>query len=54
MLGFIAVELTVLEVSLAHIAMDQGVDPDDLAAQWIEDNRDRVDEWIAAALAAAS
>ena len=51
---FEAVKLTVVEVSLATEAQrTDGADPDKLAAQWIADNRDRVDQWIAAALAAA-
>ena len=51
---FEAVELTVLEVSLAHeTASIDGIDPDELAARWIADNRDRVDAWLAAARAAA-
>ena len=47
---FTAVRLTVLEVSLATETMRRtGTDPDDLAAQWIAENRDRVDTWLAAA-----
>ncbi|MXZ53709.1 MAG: hypothetical protein F4Z34_11035 [Acidimicrobiaceae bacterium] len=47
------VKLTVLEVSLAHeTAGTDGIDPDELAAQWIDDNRDRVDAWLAVARAA--
>jgi ABC-type proline/glycine betaine transport system substrate-binding protein len=33
--------------------MGDGADVEELAAQWIEDNRALVDEWIAAGLAAA-
>ena len=51
---FTAVRLTVLEVSLATETLRRtGADPDDLAAQWIADNRDRVDTWLAAAREAA-
>ena len=50
---FEAVELSVIDVSLANVAQDQGESPSDLATQWIADNRDLVDEWIAAARAAA-
>ena len=42
-----------IDVSLANVAMGEGESPSDLAVQWIADNRDLVDEWIAAALAAA-
>ena len=39
-----------LEVSLATETLRRtGADPDDLAAQWIAENRDRVDTWLAAA-----
>ena len=50
---FEAVKLSVIDVSLAIAAMGAGESPTDLATQWIADNRDRVDEWIHAALAAA-
>ena len=58
---FEAVRLTMLEVSLASVEVSTGQfgprytrsDPDDIAARWIGDNRDRVDEWLAAARAAA-
>ena len=47
---FTAVRLTVLEVSLAAETLRRtGADPDDLAAQWIAENRDRADTWLAAA-----
>ena len=47
-----AVKLNVVEVSVAAEMVRVGADPDDLAAQWIADNRDRVDRWLAAARAA--
>ena len=51
---FTAVRLTALEVSLATETLRRtGADPDDVAAQWIADNRDRVDSWLAAAREAA-
>ena len=51
---FEAVRLTPLDVSLAHAAQrEQGAHPDDLAAQWIADNRDKIDSWLAAARAAS-
>ena len=51
---FTAVRLTALEVSLATEALRRtGADPDDVAAQWIANNRDRVDSWLAAAREAA-
>ena len=50
---FEAVKLPVIDVSLANVAMGGGRSPTDLAAQWIADNRDLVDEWITAARAAA-
>ena len=49
---FEAVRLSVIDVSVANLAMLGGEHPTDLAAQWIADNRDLVDEWIAAARAA--
>ena len=49
---FEAGTLSMIDVSLAYMAMDEGENPTDLATQWIADNRDRVDEWIHAALAA--
>ena len=45
-------KLTVLDVSLATVRQQLGNHPDDLAAQWIADNRDGVDQWLAAARAA--
>ena len=50
---FEAVKLTVLDASLALVELSFGGDPDDVAAEWIADNRDRVDRWLAAARAAA-
>ena len=47
------VTLSVIDVSLANVAQGDGEDPRDIAIQWIADNRGLVDEWIAAALAAA-
>ena len=49
---FEAVRLTVLEVSDANMDHASGVDLDALVARWIDDNRDRVDQWLAAARAA--
>ena len=49
---FEAVKLTIFEVSLATVRQQLGNHPDDLAAQWIADNRNRVDTWLAAARAA--
>ena len=50
-------KLSVIDVSLANVQQDQGMDTEaeiaQLAADWIADNRATVDEWIAAALAAA-
>ena len=51
---FEVVKLNVVDVSLQIVAQNTtDVDPDDLAARWIEENSDQVDEWIAEALAAA-
>ena len=50
---FESVKLSVIDVSLANVAMGEGRSPTYLAAQWIADNRDLVDEWITAARAAA-
>ena len=46
-------QMDVVEVSLMNVEMADGADVLDLAAQWIEDNRDLVDSWIAEAMAAA-
>ena len=51
---FAAVRLSVIDVSVANLAFVGGERPTDLATQWIADNRDLVDEWIAAARAAGS
>ena len=51
---FEVVKLNVVDVSLQVVEQNTNdVDPDDLAARWIEENSDQVDEWIAEALAAA-
>ena len=47
---FEAVKLSVIDASLAMVAVRVGESPADLAAQWIAANRDLADEWIAAAL----
>ena len=45
---------TPLDVSLNQAAQrEQGAHPDDMAAQWIADNRELSDEWLAAARAAS-
>ena len=49
---FEVVKLSVIDVSLANVAQADGAHPNDLATQWIADNRELVDDWIAAALAA--
>ena len=50
-------KLSVIDVSLANVAIQSGKDTEaqiaQLAANWIADNRAAVDEWIAAAIAAA-
>lgn len=46
-------QMSVLDVSLMNVDMGNGSDVEDLAAGWIEANRDLVDGWIAAAEAAA-
>ena len=46
-------QMDVVEVSLMNVEMGDGADVQELAAQWIEDNRDLVDSWIAEAMAAA-
>ena len=51
---FEAVRLSLIDVSVANSAMGVGELASDLATQWIADNRDLVDEWIAAARAAGS
>ena len=47
------VELNVVDVSLQVVAQEGGASPVDLAEQWIANNREKVDGWIAAALAVA-
>ena len=46
-------QMDVVEVSIMNVEMSDGADVQDLAAQWIEDNRDLVDSWIAEAMASA-
>jgi glycine betaine/proline transport system substrate-binding protein len=46
-------QMSVLDVSLMNVEMGEGTAVLELAQQWIEDNRDLVDEWLAAARAAA-
>ncbi|MDW3219405.1 MAG: glycine betaine ABC transporter substrate-binding protein [Acidimicrobiales bacterium] len=46
-------KMSVLEVSLMNVDMSNGADVQQLAADWITDNRDTVDTWIANAIAAA-
>ncbi|MCB0992053.1 MAG: glycine betaine/L-proline ABC transporter substrate-binding protein ProX [Acidimicrobiales bacterium] len=46
-------QMSVLEVSVMNVEMDNGADPAALATQWIADNRDVVDGWLEAARAAA-
>ena len=50
---FEVVKLSMIDVSLANVAIGRGKSPTELATQWIADNRDLVDEWIAIAIAAA-
>lgn len=53
---FELVQLDVIDVSLANVAQSGGADTNEdiqgLAAQWISDNRDLVDGWLAEAAAA--
>ncbi|MCB0966878.1 MAG: glycine betaine/L-proline ABC transporter substrate-binding protein ProX [Ilumatobacter sp.] len=49
---FDVVQLDVIEVSDLTLRVDAGEDPMDIAAQWIEDNRDTVDGWLETARAA--
>ena len=46
-------QMDVIDVSLMNVEMGDGTDVEELAATWIEDNRALVDEWLAAARAAA-
>ena len=48
---FEAVKLSVVDVSLASVALSRGRSPTDLAVEWVADNRDLVDQWINAARA---
>ena len=50
---FEVVVLNPLDVSIQLLAQRDGESPEDLAAQWLADNRDLADSWIAEALAAA-
>ena len=45
-------QMNVVEVSLMNVEMGGGADVTELAAQWIEDNRDTVDGWLETARAA--
>ncbi len=47
------VKLNVVDVSLQIVEQDAGADIGELVAQWIADNQQQVDAWIAEALAAA-
>jgi glycine betaine/proline transport system substrate-binding protein len=46
-------QMDVLDVSLLNVEMSDGSDVAELAARWIDENRDLVDGWLAAARAAA-
>jgi glycine betaine/proline transport system substrate-binding protein len=46
-------QMDVVEVSLMNVDMGEGADVEQLAASWIEENRDTVDGWLASAIAAA-
>ena len=48
-----AVQLSVIEVSLANVEQGEGAAPADLATDWIANNRATVDAWLDAARAAA-
>ena len=50
---FKQIKLSVMDVSVANVAQAAGADPRDLAADWIANNRDKVDPWLEAARAAA-
>lgn len=45
-------QMNVVEVSLMNVDMADGADVTELAAQWIEDNRETVDGWLETARAA--
>lgn len=47
-----AVRLSVFEVSQANVDQSAGAAPEDLAADWIADNRAKVNVWLSAARAA--
>ncbi len=49
---FKQIVLSVMDVSVANVAQSAGADPRDLAAEWIADNRDKVDPWLDAARSA--
>jgi glycine betaine/proline transport system substrate-binding protein len=49
---FKQIKLSVMDVSVANVAQSAGADPRDLAAEWIADNRDKVDPWLEAARSA--
>jgi glycine betaine/proline transport system substrate-binding protein len=49
---FIQIKLSVMDVSIANVAQSAGADPKDLAAEWIANNRDKVDPWLDAARSA--
>ena len=50
---FEVVRLSVIEVSQANVAQDEGTVAADLATAWIADNRTTVDAWLGAARAAS-
>ncbi len=47
------VELNVVDVSLQVVAQEAGSSPEDLAQEWIVENREKVDGWLSEARAAA-
>ena len=49
---FKQIKLSVMDVSVANVAQSAGESPIDLAAEWIANNRDKVDPWLEAARAA--
>ena len=49
---FKQIVLSVMDVSVANVAQSAGASPIDLAAEWIANNRDKVDPWLEAARAA--
>ena len=50
---FEVVKLNVVDVSLQIVSQSDGASPDDLATQWIIDNNNLVEGWLAEAMAAA-